>query len=77
MHIDICKQGLSVGTRHDPIDSDGANVLLKDVTPSKSALLDDEHLMSLILDDSLLRLYRTGANLYKWTAEEDDMYDVS
>lgn len=41
----------------------------------------DEILKAILLDDdkfkNLLRLYRTGANRYMYTAEEDDMDDVS
>ena len=53
-----------------------ADVHLADL-PSESADLNDESLKALLLDDNLLRLYRTGVNRLVYTAEEDDIDDVS
>ena len=57
-----------------------ADTNLADI-PSEVADFSDEILKAILLDDdkfkNLLRLYRTGANRYMYTAEEDDMDDVS
>ena len=45
--------------------------------PPKVSGLDDTTLEKLLMDDNLLRLWRTGANEEIYNAEEDEAIDVS